>query len=110
MVGVDDTTVSKWLNGHQALRGKNLRRVAEVLQTTPEWILEGDPDPTDAAEAKAALEVIQAIANAKKLPEPIRQLVLEALRPSNDEERARVHRVIDSVLEELRERARREIE
>lgn len=40
-VGVVDKTISKWENDRQPVRERNLRKVAEALGRSPEWLLTG---------------------------------------------------------------------
>jgi transcriptional regulator with XRE-family HTH domain len=47
-VGVKRAAVSQWISGEtKELKGKNLTRVCQVLECTPEWLLtgKGSPEP-----------------------------------------------------------------
>src|SRR5437016_8875142 len=46
-VGVEPSAISNWRQGRNMAKGKNLRRLAEVLHCRPAWLL-GEKDNEDA--------------------------------------------------------------
>jgi len=96
-LGLARQTVSMWETGTISdLRGKNLHKLAEILQVSEDWILFGGDDPPEVSTGSDDEIIKEICALVKRLPRDELQKILYVIRER--EEHAR------KMYEELRRR------